>query len=431
MILSLRTYLLVALLLLAATVATWSGMFSPIWWRLPLAFVLLAVAAEGFLARVGRMQVHRVLPPVVALGAPVACAVTLSNATGRGLALDLRMFWGPAFAGPDEVVRVQLPARGQVTLVRSIIPQRLGPAALPALYARTRGPFGLAWWPEQWADGAVVPVVPARLPAGALRVATVREGRVPVAPPGSGDELRALRDGRMGDPFRAVDWKATARRGQLTVREYTQTQHLEVLLLLDVGQSSSVQAGTLARVGHYANIAARLAEYVVGHGDAAGLGLFAGAPVAGIAPAAGARGLAAVRGLLEHLPPAHGESNLLAVAAWANALLKRRALVVFLTEMDEGVDRGQLARAVRLLRPKHLPVIATLQDPETAALADRPARSRLDPYIAYAAAESARSCTRTVQALARLGCAVIREPEGRLDAALLNHYGRMRARHRV
>ena len=58
-----------------------------------------------------------------------------------------------------------------------------------------------------------------------------------------------------------------------------------------------------------------------------------------------------------------------------------------LTDLDDAAVAEQLARAVRLLSPPHLVVIAGVHSAEIAELARREARSWRDPWIALAAQE--------------------------------------------
>src|SRR5262245_63646195 len=77
---------------------------------------------------------------------------------------------------------------------------------------------------------------------------------------GAGSELHQLRSYVPGDALARIDWKATARTRKLITREFSEDQHLDVLVAIDAGRLSRVRAGRLDRFGLYANIAARFAE---------------------------------------------------------------------------------------------------------------------------------------------------------------------------
>lgn len=88
---------------------------------------------------------------------------------------------------------------------------------------------------------------------------------------GEGDELRELRAHVPGDPFKRIAWKASARRGQLLVREMDRDERDIVWLVLDA--SVELWAGPLgsAPLDHGLDELAALAALHLGHGDEVGL----------------------------------------------------------------------------------------------------------------------------------------------------------------
>src|SRR5438067_600087 len=81
------------------------------------------------------------------------------------------------------------------------------------------------------------------------------------------------------------------------------------------------------------------------------------------------------------------ESDPTAAAVSIRALLKHRALIVLLTDLDDASVAEQLKRAVRLLAPPHLVLVAGVHSGEIGALARAEAREWQDPWIALAPAE--------------------------------------------
>ena len=65
------------------------------------------------------------------------------------------------------------------------------------------------------------------------------------------------------------------RAGSLVTREYSEDQHLDVLVAVDPGRLSRLRCGALDRFGLYGNIAARLAEVATQHDDRIGLIVYA------------------------------------------------------------------------------------------------------------------------------------------------------------
>ena len=117
-------------------------------------------------------------------------------------------------------------------------------------------------WPRQRGVGAQLPAPrrAPRLPAGAHRASRA----------GHGFELRELRDYVPGDPLRRVDWKATARRRVLTVREFEDEVVLNLVVITDM--SSTMRGGTDgAKLNHALSIANDLCLSMARTSDRVGL----------------------------------------------------------------------------------------------------------------------------------------------------------------
>jgi len=92
---------------------------------------------------------------------------------------------------------------------------------------------------------------------------------------------------------------------------------------------------------------------------------------------------------------------------------------------------AQLARAVRLLSPPHLVVVAGVQSDEVAQLARREARGWQDPWIALAAAEQQARAAAQRALLRRLGAPVVAASAERLEQSVFAQYEALRRARRV
>ncbi len=121
-----------------------------------------------------------------------------------------------------------------------------------ALEVRARTPSGDALYeaPLLFANPFGVEVIP-RVLSGFLKSAKGGRSRHgaelgrPSNSRGEGDEFRELREHVPGDPFKRIAWKASARRGQLLVRELERDERDVVWLVLD--NSVELSAGELGR----------------------------------------------------------------------------------------------------------------------------------------------------------------------------------------
>src|SRR5262249_23045484 len=67
---------------------------------------------------------------------------------------------------------------------------------------------------------------------------------------GAGREFESLRDYQKDDDFRRIDWKATARRGKLTSRQYEVERSQNIVLVLDVGRTMLAEIDGIAKMDY-------------------------------------------------------------------------------------------------------------------------------------------------------------------------------------
>jgi uncharacterized protein (DUF58 family) len=423
---------LAVLTVLMAIVGDWSGDpdLARLWY-LPLALLLLGLAYEGWvMLRTGLGVAITSAKPRSILGRPAALEMTFTHRLRRALTLEIAAD-SPASVEMDGAVRTLVvpPAGARMSLTAT--PRRLGQQIWPPLRTRAAGPLGLAWWTRPLVAQFTLSVAPDLLRDDAERAGATSSGTRARSLLGAGGEVLQLREYRPGDPQHVIDWKATARSNRLVSRDFSEDQHLEIILAIDAGRASALRAGDLDRFGHYANIAARFAEHAVAHDDQVGLVIFADRPLASIAPGRGVGTVARIRAMLSAAQLAAAESNPLNAVLRIRQLVRHRSLVVMLTDLDDATVAGQLASAARLLLPKHLPLVAGLASPEAQALARDAAKGWLAPYEALAAQEYCARLSRNAAALRALGAPTLLALPDQMERAVFDAYSDFRMRRRV
>lgn len=423
---------LAVLTVLVAIVGAWSGDATLAGaWRLPLALLLLGLAYEGWMTIRANLTLRIADGQRGVLGRAASLRFTLAHQLGRNTTVELAPD-APAMLEVDPTVQLLIvPAGVEAETHLRATPRRLGEYPWPDVRARIAGPLGLAWWTRRLTTDFRLQVVPELLRDDARRIGAVSAGARSRSMLGAGAEVLQLRDYRSGDPQHLIDWKATARSGRLVSRDFSEDQHLEIVIAIDAGRASALRAGDLDRLGHYANLAARFAEHATAQDDRVGLVIFADRPLAVLAPGRGTATVMRIRQLLTAAKVAQAESNPLNAALRIRSLVRQRSLIVMLTDLDDATVAGQLASAARLLLPKHLPLIAGLASPQAEELRRAPARSWLDPYEALAAQEYCSRLERNVRALRALGAPALLARPDQLERAVLEAYAQFRQRRRV
>ena len=427
-----RALLLAVLTVILAVLGEWNGGAALArLWALPAGLLLLGLAVEALRVRRVTLGLTVRAPAHWPLARPQPVAFEFLQRGRHTLPIEVVLDAPGEFTTQPRVESCALTDGVAATLRLIATPRRLGQYAWPAPLLRAGGMLSLAWWSMPVSTTFTTTVIPDMASRFDPRRADQAGGAARNRVRGSGTEVLQLRDYRPLDPVRLVDWKASARRGRLISREYSEDQHLTVMIAIDAGRASGLGAGELDRLSLYATVAARLAQRATQFDDAIGLLLFAAQPLAALAPARGQRAVTRMIELLTACRVQPSESNPVVAAAHLRALLQRRSLIVLLTDVEDAFVGEQLGRAVRLLTPKHLSFIAALGSERIAALPRDGARDGLAAYRAVAAQDYAETLAGNLRALKNLGAATVMARPGNLDHAVLTAYQDFRDRRRV
>ena len=164
----------------------------------------------------------------------------------------------------DEEVEVEYVLEAERRGVYSIGPVTLGHSDLIGLYSFAR--------PAGELDDLVVHPTPERLPETWMRVSSIRALQQPRRRfRGEGTEFYGTRRFINGDDLRRVDWKSTARRGHLIVREYERAEAQDCTIALDLARAAHSGEGDDSTLERGVKLAASMAVQMIERGSRVGL----------------------------------------------------------------------------------------------------------------------------------------------------------------
>jgi uncharacterized protein (DUF58 family) len=397
----------------------------------------LAMLVDALLTGRRSVAVEREVPQVLSVGRANPIRLHLRSSSRRRLDVAVTDDRPPEIEFDHLPARVALPARGRASVVYHLRPTRRGLVELGDHHVRYPSPLGL--WRRQ-----------IRLPArDALKVypdvTAVREYEllarksrehllvraVPLR--GGENEFERLREYLRDDEFGDIDWKATARRGRLIVREYQQERNQTVVCLLDCGRLMTAESGGLTHLDHALNAAIMLAHVAGRAGDQMGLLAFDARIRSYLAPQGGRRVAQRVAKATYDLHPSLVETDFESAFAHLAGRLRKRALVVLFTQVIDDVSAQSLLRQLRSLPARHLPLCVMFRDPDLDRLAEPPggvpdARAG-DLYVGAAAAEAVLWRERLVRDLKAGGALVLHVPPRKTTPAVINRYVQIKAQH--
>jgi uncharacterized protein (DUF58 family) len=397
------------------------GFFAAIGAALALLMVLDALALRAL----PTPEVTRELPPIVAVGIERPVILRLRHGNARSIALDVHDLH------PGDWPLFGLPRHVDVPPARELeLPYRITPAA--------RGLFhfeGCAlrlWSPMRlWNQRRIVPlrqalrVYPNFAPLAKLALVGAEQASRVVGAHlkrrrGEGTEFQQLREYRVGDSLRQIDWKASQRTRKLISREYQDERNQQVMLLLDTGRRMLARDGALAHFDHVLNAALMVAYIALRQGDAVGL-LASGGPSRFMAPR---RSLATIDMLLNTVFDLEAQpvaTDYLEAATVLGARQSRRCLVLLITNArDEDIE--DLVGAVRQLQRRHLVCVASLREDVLDRSLREEVRTFDDAIRVAAMAQYVEQRARTHRTLRAQGADVLDVSCSELPAALVEHY---------
>lgn len=177
---------------------------------------------------------------------------------------------------------------------------------------------------------------------------------------GEGLEFLQLREYRLGDSLRQVDWKATSRRRKLISREYQDERDQQIVLLIDSGRRMRAIDDNLSHFDHSLNALLLVSHIALKQGDSVSALSF-GRTQRWVPPQ---KGVGTVKTILNAMYDLHAENcapDYVAAAESLARLQRKRSLVILVTNTrDEEVD--ELFIAVNLLRKNHLILLANIRE---------------------------------------------------------------------
>mgnify|MGYP005850063777 CR=1 FL=1 len=242
---------------------------------------------------------------------------------------------------------------------------------------------------------------------------------------GSGSDFDQLRDYREGDSLRRIDWHSTSRLRRLIAKDYREERDQRVIFLLDCSRRMRALDGELSHFDQCLNALLLLAHVALRQGDEVALQTLAEADRAPrlLPPGRGQRQFGTLLETVYDLEAGFGHPDFLAAATALANRQRRRALVIWLTNLRDE-DHTDLDPALALLRRRHLVVVADLRERLDEAEGDDALTEALLDAGRVLYREQRRRATRRLR---QLGVFHLDVTAAALPAALVSQYRALKA----
>lgn len=245
---------------------------------------------------------------------------------------------------------------------------------------------------------------------------------------GEGREFESMRDYVRGDELRHISWTATARRGKLVTRQYQIERDQTILIAIDAGRLMTGRIDDETKFDSAIHSTLALMSASARGGDNAGIVVFGRKINKYLPPKRGIDHLDATLEALHDLEPEMIEPSYSRAFQFISANLKKRALVVILTDLVDEEGSRELLSSIKLLRPRHLPLIVTIGDRDLNLAVSQVPETIREVFVQSASEEIIHQRQAALKMMESQGCLTLDVTAASLAPKLLETYLKVKER---
>ncbi|MGX5172684.1 DUF58 domain-containing protein [Aliikangiella sp. IMCC44653] len=198
---------------------------------------------------------------------------------------------------------------------------------------------------------------------------------------GEGMDFHQLREYRIGDSLRQIDWRATSRLKKIISKEYQQERDQNIIFLLDSGRRMRAKDGDLSHFDQALNATLLVASIALKQGDAVGLNVFGGQQIF-VPPSKGPSATTKILNAVYSVHPSNNASDFIGAAKSLCASFKKRSLVIVISNVRKEDDE-EYSLALKILSKHHLVMLANLRESALDQILDKDI-SNIEDAVTYA-----------------------------------------------
>lgn len=407
-------------------------------WALDVGILACSLADAWLTLRPGSFSCQRRLLRTASQGKRYEVELELINRSRRSVRLMLRDDTPANWTVDPEEFETRLGGRSRTQFTYDFTSQQRGQVELECVHLRVASPLGLWWGYYRLPHASVVNVYPdmKQISEYDLLARTNRlnlMGMRRTRKIGQDNEFERLRDYTQDDQYKHIDWRSTARRRKLTVRDFQANQSQRIIFLVDCGRMMTGVSGELTLLDHSINAMLMLSYVALRQGDSVGVITFSDR-VHNFTPARS--GVQHINRLLHaayNQSPSYVESRYDEAFLYLRHHCHKRALVVLVTNVIDEINALQIKQYLSVLNRKHLPLAVLLRDHELyqplQEYENEPYPRESTIYQAAAAVNVLSWRHQVIRDLQHQGILALDVFPEQLTAELVNQYLEIKARH--
>lgn len=241
-------------------------------------------------------------------------------------------------------------------------------------------------------------------------------------------EFEQIKEYVQGDDYRTVNWKATARRGQLMVNNFTDEKSQQVYCVIDKGRVMKMPFEGLSLLDYAINASLVLSNVAITKQDKAGVVTFSD-QIGSFLPAdKKALQMQSVLELLYNQKTRYLESDFERLYVMMRRKVTQRSLVVLFTNFESLSGMRRQLPYLRKIAENHLLLVVFFENTELKSLLLQAAANIEEVYTKTIAEKFAHEKRQIIKELSQHGILSVLTPPQQLTINAINKYLEIKAR---
>ena len=340
------------------------------------------------------------------------------------------------FQRRDVQFEAALAARGKKMINYSLRPVKRGEYEFGTINVYVIGAIGFVKRRFRFQQPGNVPVYPSYIQMRKYQLLAIHDrlsevGIKKVRRIGHSMEFEQIKDYVRGDDYRTVNWKASARRGQLMVNHYTDEKSQQIYCVIDKGRAMKMPFEGLSLLDYAINASLVLSNVALLKQDKAGLITFA-EKISSVLPAEKkATQMQSILEVLYNQKTRYLESDLERLYAHIRLRITQRSLVVLFTNFESMSGMQRQLPYLRKIAQHHLLLVVFFENTELRQLTEKPATDVEAIYIKTIAEKFAFEKKQIVKELQKYGIISILTAPEHITVNSVNKYLELKARQAI
>ena len=245
------------------------------------------------------------------------------------------------------------------------------------------------------------------------------------------NEFEQIKEYVLGDDFRIINWKATARRNQLMVNQYQDEKSQQVYNIIDMGRTMKMPFEEMALVDYAINASLVISNIAMLKHDKAGLITYSKGIHTLLPAERNGKQMLRIMEVLYNQTTNYQEPDFQSISAYVKHKIRHRSLILLYTNFEGFSSMKRQLSYMRAISKNHLLVVVFFENTELKKLTDKKSQNLEELYIKATAEKFQYEKKLIVKELQKHGIhSILTEPEN-LTISAINKYLQLKAQNMI